>query len=134
MEIKCTPVFFQNLRKIERKPSHKKIESLISDHFFNKEFSDLLSGMRIHDIPRKPFIKKRLGGKGGYRIYYVADENEEIIYLLYLHPKTGAFSQSNITAEQKVNCLKELVYSKKKKELLSLSLNKETSKIESNRN
>ncbi|MCB9230230.1 MAG: hypothetical protein H6581_01085 [Bacteroidia bacterium] len=132
MEIKCTSSFEQQLAKLEKKKSYAGISRLISEYFFTNSFQELLSGVRIHDIPNKPFIKKRLGGKGGFRIYYVADQIKEIIYLLFIHPKTGTLGQANISDEEKVASIHELVAAVKGEKLFwvkfennSLTFNKE---------
>ncbi|MEZ4850542.1 MAG: hypothetical protein R3B93_18400 [Bacteroidia bacterium] len=114
MEIKCTQSFCDQFSRLKRKKSYRDLEALLAKFFHEKEFKDLLSGARIHDTPGKPFIKKRLGGSGGYRLYYIADENEENIYNLVIYPKTGPDAQANITDAEKVECIRELVNAKKK--------------------
>lgn len=34
---------------------------------------------------------------GGYRIYFLADFSKEIVYINYVHPKTGPDGSDNIT-------------------------------------
>lgn len=118
MNVYVSKEFKKRFLKLKKKPSYKDIGSLISQLFFDKNFSDLLSGARIHSIPGKSFIKKRLGGRGGFRIYYIAEETTENIFLLFIHPKYGPFAQSNIQSEEKVSCLRELKEGKRNKTLL----------------
>ncbi|WMJ75558.1 hypothetical protein RCC89_20695 [Cytophagaceae bacterium ABcell3] len=67
--------------------------------------------------------------KGGYRIYFFVVLCKDDLYLLFLHPKTGADGASNITNEAKAKLLKLVVEAIKTQKLFSVSTDKEKKEL-----
>ena len=109
MEIFCISDFKEAVEKLIKKKSYFSLEIEIIDHFFNKPVEGLRSGTRLNNSPDQPYIKKRLEGSGGYRVYYLLLIKEEKVFLMFVHPKTGAYGSSNITDESK-NLIYKKVY------------------------
>lgn len=61
----------------------------------------MISGTRLNNSDTTPYIKKRLQGRGGFRVYFLLIVKDENVYLMYLHPKTGTLGYENITDESK---------------------------------
>jgi hypothetical protein len=70
MNIFCLEDFKEEFEKLKKKNSYASIEQDIIDYFFNKDIKDLLSGTRLNNSNDTPYIKKRLKGSGGFRIYF----------------------------------------------------------------
>jgi hypothetical protein len=68
-----------------------------------------------------PYIKKRLGGSGGYRTYFYVVVKENNLYLMFLHPKTGPDGSPNITDDAKTQLLKDLISDIRSGRLLSVT-------------
>ncbi len=96
MRIYCTAEFRAEYIRLIGKNQYKDIEAVIKDYFIGKELQEVLSGTRLNNSDTVPFIKKRLEGKGGYRIYFLIIIKDENVYLAHIHPKTGPYGKSNI--------------------------------------
>lgn len=93
------------------------------DYFFGKKSADLLSGKRLNNSTDIPYIKKRLDGKGGYRVYFLVKIAEDKLYLMFMHPKTGPDGSDNITPESKAKIYKDVLTAIKENDLYELSIN-----------
>ncbi len=98
MKIYCTPDFKSRIEKLSKNKSYKNINTCVGDHFFlERNENKFKNGSNLNSSQKFPFIKARLEGSGGYRVYYyyyfIMDER---IYLSYIHPKTGSKGISNI--------------------------------------
>lgn len=101
MTILCLEDFKIQFEKLKKKNSYCSIEQDIIDYFFNKEIHQLLTGTRLNNSADTPYIKKRLNGSGGFRLYFLLLIKDEKLILLFLHPKTGSLGYENITDELK---------------------------------
>lgn len=130
MEIYCLEDFKDEFEKLKGKKSYSSIEDDIIKYFFDKNIQELSSGVRLNNSSETPYIKKRINGSGGFRFYYLLIIKNERLYLMFVHPKTGAFGSENITDESKAYLYKKVLNSIKDNDLYQLTLNKETKKID----
>jgi len=122
MEIYCLEDFKVEFDKLKKKNSYCSIESDIIFYFFDKEASQLMSGTRLNNSDETPYIKKRLNGSGGFRIYFLLIVKHEKIYLMFIHPKTGSLGYENITDESKALLYKKVLESIKSNNLYKVTI------------
>ena len=109
MTIFCLQEFKIQFEKLKKKTSYATIEKDIIDYFFDKEINQLISGTRLNNSDTTPYIKKRLNGSGGFRMYFLLIIKDEKLYLMFLHPKTGSLGFDNITDETKAHLYKKVL-------------------------
>jgi hypothetical protein len=109
MIIFCLEEFKVQFDKLKKNNSYSSIEADIIEYFFNKEIQQLTSGTRLNNSNDTPFIKKRLNGSGGFRIYFLLIIKNEKVYLIFLHPKTGSLGYENITDDSKALLYKKVL-------------------------
>lgn len=109
MTILCLEDFKAAFEKLKKKNSYSSIETDIIEYFFNKDIQQLISGTRLNNSDTTPYIKKRLQGRGGFRVYFLLIVKDENVYLMYLHPKTGTLGYENITDESKALLYKKVL-------------------------
>lgn len=98
MEIHCTPEFKAEFEGLLKKKSYYSIQAELIAYFFGrKKAEDLMSGTNLNNNLSTPFIKKRLGGRGGYRVFYLLIINKEKVCLGFVHPKTGSQGYARIS-------------------------------------
>jgi hypothetical protein len=124
MEIFCLEDFKDEFDKLKVKKAYRTLEKDIIYYFFNKPIQDLNSGTRLNNSDETPYIKKRLRGSGGYRVYFLILIKKENIYLMFIHPKTGPDGAENITDESKSALYKKVLTSIKTNDLYKITLNK----------
>lgn len=123
MEIYCIEDFKVEYEKLLKKNSYKDIGDELISYFFDKNIDELCSGVRLNNSTETPYIKKRLNGRGGYRVYYYVLIKNERIYLMFVHPKTGSLGSDNITDESKALLLKKVVECIKNQRVYKVSRN-----------
>lgn len=96
MKIFCIPEFKSEYDKLVKKKSYSSIEETLFDFFNGKNINDLRTGTNLSTYPDIPFVKKRLQGRGGFRIYYFLLIKDDNVYLSFLHPKTGPLGIQNL--------------------------------------
>ena len=109
MTIFCLEDFKIQFEKLKKNNSYSSIEKDIIENFFDKEISQLASGTRLNNSDDIPYIKKRLNGSGGFRIYFLLVIKNERVYLMFLHPKTGSLGYENITDDSKALLYKKVL-------------------------
>ncbi len=124
MTIFCIEDFKVQFEKLKKKNSYSSIEADIIEYFFDKEIQLLTSGTRLNNSDDTPYIKKRLNGSGGFRIYFLLVIKDEKIYLMFLHPKTGSLGYENITDDSKALLYKKVLESIKTKNLYEVVVDK----------
>jgi len=124
MKIFCLEDFKVQFEKLRKKNSYSTVEADIIEYFFNKEIKELISGTRLNNSDDTPYIKKRLNGSGGFRIYFLLVVKDDIIYLVFLHPKTGSLGYENISDESKALLYKKVLNSIKTNNLYEVVLDK----------
>lgn len=129
MEIYCLEDFKIEFEKLKSKKSYKDLEKEIINYFFGKTATQLCSGTRLNNSDDTPYIKKRLGGRGGFRSYFLLVMNDEKLYLMFVHPKTGSQGAENITDESKTFLYKKVLECIESNELYNLKLNDSKTEI-----
>ena len=81
-----------------------------------------MSGTRLNNSDTTPYIKKRLNGSGGFRVYFLLIIKDENVYLMFIHPKTGSMGYDNITDISKVSLYKKVLECIKTNNLYIVSL------------
>ena len=107
MIVYCTDDFKSIIESYRRKPSYNDIDELVIEYIFDNDFDSLKSGVNLNKSNKIPFIKKRLGGRGGFRIYQLLKVESQEVYLLYVYPKAGPYGTSNFTDDGKTEIYKE---------------------------
>ena len=124
MTIFCLEDFKVQFEKLKKKNSYSSIEGDIIEYFFDKEIQQISSGTRLNNSDDTPYIKKRLNGSGGFRIYFLLLMKNENIYLMFLHPKTGSLGYENITDDSKALLYKKVLECIKTNNLYQVSVEK----------
>ena len=123
MNIYCLDDFKVEFEKLTSKKSYNDLEQVIINYFFNRSVVDLCSGIRLNNSEESPYIKKRLKGRGGYRIYFLLMILQGNVYLMFVHPKTGSEGSENITDESKAFLYKKVMKYIKSNNLYHLTIN-----------
>lgn len=100
MDIYCIEAFKQEVEKLKKNNSYSNLQKEIIDYFFGKTIGELSNGRRLNGHAQDPYIKKRLEGSGGYRVYYLLVIVKENLYLIHTHPKTGKRGKDDISPEE----------------------------------
>lgn len=108
MKIYCIDEFRTQLERLKRKNSYKDICADLIDYLFDKEIDDLCTGTVLNNNPDTPYLKKRIKGRGGYRLYYYVLIVRNEIYLMFIHPKSGSLGSENITDDTKAELLSKV--------------------------
>lgn len=123
MNIYCLDDFKAEFEKLTSKKSYNDLEQVIINYFFNSSVIDLCSGIRLNNSEETPYIKKRLKGRGGYRVYFLLMILQGNVYLMFVHPKTGSEGSENITDESKAFLYKKVLKCIKSNDLYHLTIN-----------
>ena len=129
MNLYCIDDFKVEFEKLNSKKSYNTLEKDLIDYFFGKTSEELRSGTRLNNSNDTPYIKKRINGRGGFRCYFLLLLKKDSLYLMFLHPKTGAKGAGNITDVSKTYLYKKVLECIKTEDLYKLSLNKSKTKI-----
>jgi len=109
MEIYCLPGFKKVYEKLLKNNSYTNLTQEIINCFHEKNFSDCLTGRNLNQSAVSPYIKKDIGGRGGYRLYYLALTKQNKIYFGFVHPKTGADGSTNTKDEYRAELIKSIL-------------------------
>lgn len=129
MHIYCIEDFKKEFENLVSKNAYKSLESEIIKYFFNKPISKLLSGARLNNSDVTPYIKKRIGGSGGFRCYFLVLIKDESLYLMFVHPKSGPKGSRNLKDDSKAYLYKKVLSCIKEKQFYELTLNSNENKI-----
>jgi hypothetical protein len=129
MKLYCIEAFKNEVEKLSKNNSYASLPEDIIEYFFGKETSELMNGRRINRHPAPPFIKKRLDGRGGYRMYFVILIKDDCIYLTYVHAKAGSAGSENLADGIASNLLRETLDAIKSNDLYELTPNDDRKKI-----
>lgn len=121
MPVFITEGFVVAVNQLLKSSSHQDCELEIIKHIFNSSINDIkLNGCkRLGGDPNKsPFLRKRIettntGKSSGYRLYFWLMIEEENVYLLFIHPKTGRRAGTNLTDEKQKELVKTFIYYRK---------------------
>lgn len=130
MDIFVTDEFIHEVKSILKNNSHCDCESALINSIFTQSIEEIkLNGCkRLGGNPEKsPFLRKRIEGtstgkSSGYRLYFWLMVMEENIYLLFIHPKTGKRSGSNLTTEKQNELVKTFISSRDNSTFIKVEL------------
>jgi hypothetical protein len=122
MEIFSLSLFKDEYDKLCRKNSYKNLPEELFNYFDGKQIDEILSGTRLNHSQEEPYIKKRLSGSGGYRIYFLIIIRLQKVYWLFVHPKTGSLGSDDITDESKAKIYKDILEAIKTNQLYKVTL------------
>lgn len=123
MRIFCTERFKKEVDKLKKNHSYSSIESEIIRKCFNKNAEDFLTGKLLNANREVPYIKLKVGGSSGYRLYLLLHMNNDNLYLMFIHPKTGSKGYETIQPRLKNDLYKEIEQAIDSNELFELDNN-----------
>ena len=109
MSLYCLEDFKIEFEKLKSKNSYKTIEQEAIRYSFGKSTQELLAGTRLNYSNETLHLKKRLGGRGGFRFYFFLILKNNSHYLMFVHAKSGALGGENITDESKAFLYKKVL-------------------------
>jgi len=89
--------------------------------YCNTTYAQACTGDPLSIVPNVTYLKKRLEGSGGYRVYVLGLVKNDAVYLLYVHPKTGPDKLANVSMEKKKALLKDVLAAIKNETLLEVA-------------
>lgn len=137
MNIFTTKEFISEVQKLLKNKAHANCEKDIIESIFKKTIDEIKSigTKRLGGHPEKnPFIRKRIGSEktgksSGYRLYFWLFIIEENVYLMFIHPKTGRRSTTNISSEKQKELVKTFKHCKEHNLFFEVELGKTRNKI-----
>jgi hypothetical protein len=129
MKLYCVEDFKSAVENLQKSKPYRDIQKTVIEHFCNKEISEISNGTNLNNNTVTPYIKKRLNGSGGYRIYYYLIVKDDRSYLMYIHPKTGPEGSDNVTTEGRTLFLKNVLDAISTNNLYEVTCNKEKTKL-----
>jgi hypothetical protein len=122
MIIYCTERFETEFKKLIKQNAYRTLEEKIMESFFHCSDDQAQLGSKISGTKDKMVIKKRIAGRGGYRVYFYAYFFEQKLYLSYLYPKTGPAAKISLNSKFEALIINETVEAIEKNELLKVSI------------
>ena len=100
-----SPAFIAEVRLILKSKAHSDCEQAIIDAIYQSTMDEIVqvgNTKKIGGTEDTPFVRKRLegmgtGSSGGYRLYLWAFKVNDDIHLLFIHPKKGRRSSTNLS-------------------------------------
>ena len=131
MYIFFTQEFIDEVTLISKANSHIDCKLSLIHSIFNKNIDEIKNTgtKRLGGDPNKnPFLRKRIetsnsGKSSGYRLYLWMFYFENNVYLLYIHPKTGRRSGTNLTLEKQKELVKTFKENRDKNTFIRTELN-----------
>lgn len=108
MEFYCIPEFRSEFNSLLSKNNYCDLSELLFEEFSEINLDDLKSGTNLLPGQGVYYIKRRISGSSGYRIYYVIDEKNNKVYFGFIHPKTGPEGIANIGPKFKKDNFKNI--------------------------
>lgn len=119
MELFATQSVVDTIKKLEKKPSYSDLRLLFYDYICkHPSFQDWDSSARLSNMSPIPHIRIRLGGRGGYRVYYVLILKNDEVIISGLHPKTGKKQKSTFSNEEIKASLREALSACRSRDLM----------------
>ncbi len=115
-----TQDFIDEYLKLSKKKQYKDLENLILNFFLTNKFEIIATGDRLYGPNEMPYLKKRIPNSGGYRFYFLADFQKEIVFVNFVHPKTGPYGIPNVSSEFKKIIHTKILIDKQDRESLFL--------------
>ena len=121
MNVYCLEDFKSEVEQLRRKNAYRNLEVDLIKCFFDVKVQSLMTGARLNNSDTTPYIKRRINGSSGYRVYYLLIVKDENVYLIYVHPKTGPLGSPNITNEAKAEFYKDALMAIKTNDLYTVN-------------
>ena len=122
MTICCTHEFKRIYDKLVKKNSHADLEQAIIDWLFTKTATELRAATALNGNSPNPFLKKRLNGSGGYRIYYSLIASQKLVISSALHPKTNYLGKSTLSSSEIAAAIDDVAESYMNRDLFELTV------------
>ncbi len=106
MDIDCTPEFKQEFEKLKKNKSYHSLVSTLVDFLSNNDHN-FATGSNLNHNDKTPYIKKRINGAGGYRLYYYYIIVNQRITLMFIHPKTGSSGFESVSVTKRNQLLED---------------------------
>lgn len=137
MNVFITEEFLSEVKSISKDKSHSNCEAALIDSIFNKSIDEIknIGTKRLGgQADKNPFLRKRIsseysGKSSGYRLYFWLFIQEKNVYLLFIHPKTGRRSVTNISNEKQKELVKTFKKYRDNEQFLEIELNKQKTQI-----
>ena len=121
-QIYCIEAFRKQLQKLRKSNSYKDIDQLLIKFLRNRDINHFRTGTLLNKSITHPYIKHDIGGRSGYRLYYLAIIIGECVYLAFIHPKTGSEGSPNTTNDSRTELYKAVADAIKDKKLYRVSV------------
>jgi hypothetical protein len=95
----CIEEFKVAVEKLRKNKSYKDIDSLVIEALKDRPVESFRRGPLLNSSQNSPYLKLRIGGRGGYRMYFIAAIVRGCVYIAFIHPKKGSLGSANITDE-----------------------------------
>ncbi len=118
----CIPEFESEFQKLRKNNSYGSLEADIRDYFFVENIQDVQSGSRLNGANEPAYIKKRLEGRGGFRVYFLLTIFGNTVHLMFVHPKTGKDGFDNITREYQAELYKRVLECRNSNDLFKITV------------
>ena len=129
--IYCIDDFKIAIEKLRKNRSYSDIDGLIIKALHNKVIDDfMLKGTNLNRSSTHPYVKLDVGGRSGYRLYYIAIVHNSCIYLGFIHPKVGSEGSTNTTTAYRSELHDKLALAIKKRNLYKVNILKSTLQFE----
>jgi hypothetical protein len=137
MNIFVTEEFISEVKFITKSKSHSDCEFDLIESIYNKSIDEIknIGTKRLGGLPDKnPFLRKRVGSENktkseGYRLYFWLLIEDENVFLMFIHPKTGRRSATNITTDKQKELVKTFKNYRDQGKFILTELNKDGKKI-----
>jgi hypothetical protein len=132
MNVFITDEFLSEIKAISKNKSHSTCETDLINAIFKKNIDEIknVGTKRLGGQPdSSPFLRKRIGSEtsgksSGYRLYFWLFILDNDIYLLFIHPKSGRRSATNISTEKQKDLVKTFKKHRDENLFLEVELNK----------
>lgn len=137
MNFFVTEEFLHEARLISKNKNHSNLEFNLIESIFNKSIDEIknIGTKRLGGHPNNnPFLRKRIGqeksGKSsGYRLYFWLFIQDKNVFLLFIHPKTGRRSASNISIEKQKELVRTFKEYRDEKKFVEIEIDKKSSHL-----
>lgn len=90
----------------------------------------LCTGTRLNGSSETPYIKKRLKGRGGFRVYFLVLILNDCLYLMHVHAKTGKLGYENVADAFKTSIYKDVLLAIESNDLIEMTLDETATSID----
>jgi len=122
MDAYCIPDFKTVCNKLLKNNSYSHVFQEIIKVFHERSVEDCIFGTCLFQKDQLFYIKKDIGGRSGFRLYYIVLKDSKKIYFGFIHPKTGSDGSSNTTTEFRSSLPSEILAAIDEKKLLKVTI------------